>query len=385
RLVAYSANLTTTNAKDPLFLGGQDVLSRAQFFSIQTRDEATYGLRSVVLTTVDVLKPTSNPTPLVNAANPSKGLAMNWSATVLPVPECPAYDRWDSTQGQFLGPSTDWLLLLTDFGPAVPQYQGPGWTTQLLDSALPAPLSPSFSVDAYNDDYQLSTTGTTLYGCGFAWARLGGAQAFSLVYPWNTPNPHWRVEVDTMHMSGGGAGGQMYFATSNELTSQPGILGVKFWGDAAFKPGHVFHAEITGVLQDSRPFTYQGLFPASVTCRVNLQTDLYIGKIPIGDVSINLQAHLGIWDLTTGKDAQGNTPTAWIGTGFAVSNTWDKQHGTNGFVTLEQKAVLQPGHQYELYLRVESDSSAAAEHEFGMTVKEMRDYINFMGATLLPN
>ncbi|MCX5973793.1 MAG: hypothetical protein NTU59_03795, partial [Coprothermobacterota bacterium] len=308
------------------------------------------------------------------------------AATILLVPEGPAYDRWDSTQGQFLGGSTDWLLLLTDFGPAVPQYQGPGWTTQLADSVLPAPISPAFPVNTYNDDYRLSATGTILYGFGLAWARLGGAQAFSLVYPWNTPNPHWRVEKNTMTMTETGKGGQMSFFKSDGLTSPPGTLGTKFWGDAAFKPFDVYSAQIKGVMQDSRPFAYQGQFPASVTCRVNLQTDLYIGKIPNGDVSINLQAHLGIWDLTTGKDAEGNTPTAWIGTGFPVSNTWDKQHGTNGFVTLEQKAVLQPGHQYQLYLRVESNSYATADKfSYGMTVKEMRAYITYLGAILLPN
>ncbi|MCX5976565.1 MAG: hypothetical protein NTV33_06990 [Coprothermobacterota bacterium] len=695
RLVAYSANLTTTNAKDPLFLGGQDVFSRAQFFAIQTRDEATYGVRSAVLTTMDALVPTSNPTPLVNLTNPSR-LATNWSATssgltnsavyslvidpsnpqilyagtlgsgvfkssnggtgwsasssgltnsavmcqaidpsnpqilyagtfgggvfksstgggdwtssstglrnslvysliidpgnsqvlytgtydgvfkssnggeswapsstgltnnivmcldidpsnpqtlyagtlgggvfkssnggeswapsstgltnntvysliidpgnsqvlyagtddgvfkstdggahwssassgltsrdvrslainplhpqilyaatwgggvfgstnggfswliansgwtnneviclviapasprilfagtraggiyksengagmeptaarVLAVPEGPAYDCWDSTQSQFLGPSTDWLLLLSDFGSAAPQYQGPGWTTQLLDSALPAPLSPSFSVDIYNEDYQLSTTGTILYGCGFAWARSGGAQAFSLVYPWNTPNPYWRTEMNTMTATESGKGGQMSFTKSDGLAAPPGILGVKFRCDAVFKPFDVYSAEIKGVMQDSRPFTYQGLFPASVIFRVNLQTDLYIGKIPNGDVSINLQANLGIWNLTTGKDAEGNTPTAWTGAGSIIGKTWDKQHGTNGFVTLEQKAVLQPGHQYQLYLRVESNSYATADkytYGYGMTVYETRALITYLGATLLPN
>lgn len=384
RLVAYSANLTTTNPKDPLLLGGQDVLSRAQFFAIQTRDEETYGIRTAILTTPDALNPTGNPTPLVNLANPSKGLTINWTATVLAVPEGPAYDRWDSTQGQFLGGSTDWLLLLTDFGPAVPQYQGPGWTTQLADSVLPAPISPAFPVNTYNDDYQLSATGTILYGFGLTWARLGGAQAFSLVYPWNTPNPHWRVEKNTMTMTESGKGGEMHFFKSDGLTPPLGTLGTKFWGFAAFKPD-VYSVQIKGLLQDSRPFAYQGQFPASVTCRVNLQTDLYIGKAGPGLILINLQAHLGIWDLTTGKDADGSTPTAWIGAPERMKD-WDKQYGTNGFVTLEQKAVLQPGHQYQLYLRVESNSSAEAmKIDYGMTLNEMRAYITYQGATLLPN
>ncbi|MEI6309625.1 MAG: hypothetical protein WCP58_08295 [bacterium] len=78
RLVAYSAT-PTTNPRVPLFQGGQDVLSRAQFFAIQTRDEATFGIRAALLTTADALKPTGNPTPLVNLKNPGKASSFYWN------------------------------------------------------------------------------------------------------------------------------------------------------------------------------------------------------------------------------------------------------------------------------------------------------------------
>ncbi|MCX5970499.1 MAG: hypothetical protein NTV14_03210, partial [Coprothermobacterota bacterium] len=182
RLVAYSANLTTTSTTDPLFLGGQDVMSRAQFFAIQTRDEGTYGMRTAILTTADALKPTGNPTPLVSLTNSGKARSLNASATILRVPEGLAYDLWDSsaspTFNNFLGPSTDWLLLQGNFGAASPQDLGNGWNVQLTDSILPATVSPSFPVNTYDDGYHLSATGTILYGLGLGWARLGGPQQF---------------------------------------------------------------------------------------------------------------------------------------------------------------------------------------------------------------
>ncbi|MCX5977870.1 MAG: hypothetical protein NTV33_13900 [Coprothermobacterota bacterium] len=78
RLVAYSAT-PTTNPRVPLFQGGQDVLSRAQFFAIQARDEPTFGIRATLLTTADALKPTGNLTPLVSLKNSTKASSFYWN------------------------------------------------------------------------------------------------------------------------------------------------------------------------------------------------------------------------------------------------------------------------------------------------------------------
>ena len=383
RLVAYSANLTATSTTDPLFLGGQDVLSRAQFFAIQTRDEGTFGLRTAILTTADALKPTGNPTPLVTLANSSKGLSWNSPSTILRVPNGPAYDHWDTTNSPtfsaFLGPSTDWLLLLGNYGPALPQYVGNGWSAQLTDSLLAAPVSPAFSVGTYTDGYQPSTTGTILYGLGLAWARLGGPQQFAANYPGGGANPSWVVNSNSVSNRTSGSG-------ITQLVTNDGL------SNRALSPGFTFSANsnsgkykswVSGYIQDARNFTYQGMNPVTAVFRVTFQADVYFGNNNAGYSTLKLYAWRGLYDWTAAAYVP-NTYTNW--------NFWnpdimkhDLQFGTNGVITQDLSAALTPGHSYGWIIGVQSDTTMYAANDpqsVGLVVRNMRANLYLKGVTI---
>ncbi|MEI6310382.1 MAG: hypothetical protein WCP58_12165, partial [bacterium] len=385
RLVAYSANLTATSATDPLFLGGQDVLSRAQFFAIQTRDEGMYGIRTAILTTADALKPTGNPTPMVNLANSSKALTWSSSATVLRVPNGPAYDQWDTTKNPtfsgFLGPSTDWLLLLGNFGPALPQHLGNGWNTKLMDSLLPAPNSPAFSVNTYTDGYQLSATGTILYGLGLGWARLGGPQQFGALYPGDSVNPSWVINSNNVAKREEKSG-QTTLTTNDGLSDRKLSPGFQF---SASSSNGRYKSWISGYIQDERIFTYQGKNPLTATMRVTFQADVYFGANREGYSTLKLYAWRGLYDRTV---------NAWVPNSYTNWNFWnpdiqkhDLQFGTNGVITQDLSISLAPGHTYGWIIGVQSDTTMYAANDpqwgsVGLDVRDMRSYLYLKGVTI---
>jgi hypothetical protein len=389
RLVIYSANLTTTNASDPLFQGGQDVLSRAQFFAIQTRDEDSFGMRAILLTTADALKPTGNPTPLVNLANPGKGLSFSASATILRVPEGTAYDLWDGssspTFNTFLGSSANWLLLQVNFGPGAPEDLGNGWNVQLADSVLPASLSPAFPVSNYDDGYHLVTTGTITYGLGLGWARLGGPQQFGAFYPGGQVNPSWGINsnsVAKVNESGN--------PSTTPLVTNDG------WSDRKLSPGFQYDSvlpnrkssystNINGVIQDERAFTYNGGAPLQAKARATFQANVFWGAWGVGDSSISIKhyAWIGLYDRTTNQWA---SYARWACENPNIHHS-NVQFGTNGVVTVEYAVSLSPGHTYGWIIGVQSNTwiqDAYVTHAGGhnLDLRNMQSYLYLKGVTI---
>ncbi|MCX5975831.1 MAG: hypothetical protein NTV33_03110, partial [Coprothermobacterota bacterium] len=383
RLVVYSANLTTTSTTDPLFLGGQDVMSRAQFFAIQTRDEGTYGLRTAILTTADALKPTGNPTPLVNLTNSGKARSLSTSATVLRLPEGLAYDLWDSSASpifnNFLGPSTDWLLLLGNFGAAAPEDPGNGWNVQLTDSVLPATVSPSFPVNTYDDGYHLSATGTILYGLGLGWARLGGPQQFAANYPGGGVNPSWVINNNNVVATKSGKGSGTYSFVSNDgLTDRRLVPGLQF--SAYSVDMKQYNLTVTGYVQDERGFKYQGTNPIKPTVQVTFQADVFLGKYDCGGGQIHLTAWIGLYDRTTNQWVD-QSYKSWS---FNVPNyqkNTNVQYGT-GPVTLPVSVSLVPGHTYGWIIGASSDSDVGNYYGSALDAQNMRSILYLKGVAL---
>ena len=383
RLVIYSANLTTTSTTDPLFQGGQDVLSRAQFFAIQTRDEDSFGMRAILLTTADALKPTGNPTPLVNLANPGKGLSFSASATILRVPEGTAYDLWDSssspTFNTFLGSSANWLLLQVNFGPASPAEIGNGWNVRLADSVLPLPVSPAFAVNAYTDGYQLSTTGTILYGLGLGWARPGGAQQFASTLSGGILNNSWVLDINTLRGQESGKGGSCTYSQANGFSDRSFSPGVRF----SAKGGATYRLDINGIYQNLRGFLYTGAIPLQAKVRVTYQLDLWLGKWPDAGGDTQLGAWIGIFDYTTKQWAAGSSIWNWNAHGGQSSSGWNKQYGTNCIVTQELQPTLLTGHNYGFCIGISSSTWITKNPATGnLSYNESRNWITFKGATI---
>ncbi len=392
RMVAHAANLGATDPNDPLFKAGAEVLARAQFFALQTLNQEHYGMRGAILATTDALINTN----MAVISNSGKGVSTSTKATVIAIPNGPAYDRWQDN-ASFLGQSTDWALLLADWGELDPSLIGTGYRVRLSTPAgLPFfPLSPLFSYDRYDDSYSPTITGTVYYGCGFGWARVGGAQQFGAVDPavGSGLNPQWTLDVNNIVFSQAGdpQGKKGLQWTKNDgigdLSLSPGV---QFTVDAQWYHKNTYSCGVQGAIQDLRHFTCPSIIssdPFLTTLRATYQVDCNIGSMTdCLNFRFNLDTWVRVWDYNTKNWV--NTNWRWFGTAVqGHSPKWNVQYGTNGVVTQSLALTLIPGHQYGLCIGLNTDCYLKADNggqypaPQGTTVRNMRASITLKGAT----
>lgn len=369
RMVAYAANLGSVNPSDPLFLAGGDVLARAQFFALQTLNQDHYGLRGAVLVTQDDLLQTGSTTPVLSLNNSAKGVSdYQQPATAIPVPAGPAYDAWDAGQSIFKGSSQQWVLLLADWPKVQP---GAGYTITLRNSIVPAPVSPAFSVDTYTDGYVLSSTGTVLYGCGFGWARLGGAQQFTIRNPAGNANPNWKIDSNNVAVTGHGVE-HVALTVNNGLSDLSGTPKIQF-SKNTYQPSQINGTFVLGTIQDSRHFTYTGINPLAVHFNVRVKSVIHweVSQFPYNGF-VNFTAEVGLWDFTGNKLADGCTPVSWIN-----PKQYNGNYGSLDFVTVPITGTLNPQHTYGLTMKVMVDSKFG----YNSYLTNMSATIAFLGAS----
>jgi hypothetical protein len=159
------------------------ILSRANFFRIQSLNEDHYGLRGTLIATKDLVSSVIT----INARNRQTGKTYPGKGTLYTVSntgtskytvQVKTYDYWS---GNNVKPSSDYTVIAYDFGGA------PLGDYDILDGS--GNVIGSAKVQAYKDDYTVDASGTINYGHFTITKRVGARDRFANsewdLYPYN--------------------------------------------------------------------------------------------------------------------------------------------------------------------------------------------------------
>lgn len=161
------------------------ILSRANFFRIQSLNEDHFGLRGTLIATQDLVSSVMT----INARSRQTGRLYSGTGTLYTV-QGVTYDYWT---GNAVKGSSDYTVIAYDFGDAAPgDYD-------ILDAN--GNVIGSATVQTYKDDYTVDASGTIHYGHFVIKKRVGQKDAFNNNAIWSW----WNANLQNIGANGSAA------------------------------------------------------------------------------------------------------------------------------------------------------------------------------------
>jgi photosystem II stability/assembly factor-like uncharacterized protein len=161
RMILRQVNLLNSSSFLPPT--ARSILSRANFFRVQSLNRDHYGLRGTLIATQDLVSSVVT----INARNKQTGQTYPGTGTLY-TGSGKTYDHWS---GQSVKPSSDYTVVEYDFGNA------PLGDYDILDGS--GNVVGSATVQAYKDDYTVDPSGNIKYGHFTISKRIGTLDRFA--------------------------------------------------------------------------------------------------------------------------------------------------------------------------------------------------------------
>jgi hypothetical protein len=329
RMILNQVNLLGSSSFLPS--DAPSILSRANFFRIQSLNEDHYGLRGTLIATKDLVSSVIT----INARNRQTGKTYPGKGTLYTVSntgtskytvQVKTYDYWS---GNNVKPSSDYTVIAYDFGGA------PLGDYDILDGS--GNVIGSAKVQAYKDDYTVDASGTINYGHFTISRRVGAKDAFN-------DNVHWAFayDVDTNTEAWGSADSK-----SMKLQGWSG----QYRGYTKLYGSFVFSADKS----TSLAFHYKAHAYGSVSAGAYYPSD--------ATISYGIE----LWDATTNacvNPLKANSASAYY--------SWDLKKIDDNYDEIFTFNDPSPGHVYYIYFYCNIKSSKSDTSKGDITIDNIK-------------